>query len=587
MIALPEMVAIVIAIAVLVASLSVLRSGHRWRWPLVLGQVLAGVLLYVFLIPPKAAETGGTLTILTAGATSEQLASVRTDAGVNALPEIASKVDPRIERAPDLATVLRRHPQTSRLHVVGNGLPSRDRNAARGIAVDLDAAPLPDGIVELAMPGHVQVGTRWRASGRIHSTPLNNRAIELRDPADAVAASVRTDAQGRFTVEGIARASGLLRYSVSVRDDDGNPIDMIALAVDSRSGAPLRLLIAAAVPTPELKYLRRWAIDAGQLVDARIGLSEGIALRDADKPLIDMASLAASDLLIIDERRWATLDAATRSLVSNAVDNGLGLLLRVTAPMTSEELAAWAELGLTMKAVDATPPSALRDDTGSDAFALHHLPYRLEGKLAPMVSMRDGDVVVGWHAQARGRIGVITLSDSYRYVLAGSPDRHGSLWATITTTLARARGEAQPRLPELARVGERSVICGLENTGWHVDDPAAVQIALLLDESSDGCAAFWPSTAGTHQLSRDGAQAIAETQSPVWSFDVLADDQAAALRAAQTQQATQDLATASTSVAVSMERVANIPRVVWLLAWLAVMTVLWWVERRDYQTNHD
>ena len=587
MIATPVLIAVLIASAVAVAIFRVLRSMHRWRRLLALGQVLAGALLYLLLFPPQAPETGATLTILTPGVTSEQLAATGTGAQVIALPDIAIKVDGRIERAPDLATALRRYPQTSSVHVIGNGLPSRDRQTARRIAVKFDAAPLPDGFVELSMPDHVQVGNRWRVSGRIQATPLANHAIELHDPAEGVAASVRTDAQGRFTVEGAARASGLLRYSLRALDEDGKPIDQVPLSIDARADAPLRLLMMAAVPSPELKYLRRWATDAGQIVDSRIGLSDGIALRDAEQPLIDATSLAASDLLIVDERSWAALDATTRERITGAVDSGLGLLLRVTGPITNEDLDAWGELGVTITAADPVAPSPLRDDTREDALALTHLPYRLGADMAPLAAARNGDVVIGWRAQGQGRIGVIILADTYRYVLTGTPDRHGSLWSSITSILGRARGNSQPRLPSFARVGERAVICNLGESGWHIEDPSRVRTALLPDEGSDGCAAYWPSMTGAHHLSRNNEPATTEPPSASGSFDVLADGQAATLLAAQTQRATQNLATQPTTVAATADRIAHIPRVVWLLAWLCVMTLLWWVERRDYQINHD
>ena len=587
MIAMPVLAAILIASAVAVAIFRVLRSVHKWRWPLALGQVIAGVMLYLFLFPPLGSEPDGTLTIWTPGVTGEHVASTGIGGKVIALPGITIDIDGRVERAPDLATALRRHPQTSRVHVIGDGLPARDRAAARGIAIDFDAAPLPDGVVELSIPDHVQVGNRWRVSGRILARPLADRTIELRDPADTVAASVRTDAQGRFSVEGVASASGLLRYSLSVLDDDGKPLNTIALSIDARADAPLRLLIMAAVPSPELKYLRRWATDAGQVVDSRIGLSEGVALRDAEKPLIDAASLAAGDLLIVDERSWASLDVATRKLVTDAVESGLGLLLRVTAPIATEDLNKWAELGVAMTATDPVPPSALRGDAREDTLAFTHLPYRLDTNMARLITTRDGDLVVGWQAQGQGRIGVTTLADSYRYVLTGSPDRHGSLWASVTTTLARARGKSQPRLPNFTRVGERAVICDLDGTGWQIEGPSGVQTALLLEESSERCAAYWPSMTGVHRLSRDDSRATTESESPSSLFDVLTDDQARTLLAAQTQRATQDLATLSTALAATPGRIANIPRIVWLLAWLSVMTVLWWVERRDHQKTHD
>ena len=138
MIAMPVLVAGLIALAVVIAAVRILRSGHRWRWPLAFGQLLAGVLLYVFLFPPPVTEVGGNLTILTPGISSEQLAGVGTGADVIALPGIAIRVDGRIERAPDLATALRRHPETSRLRVVSAGVAATAAVAAWALPLRLN-----------------------------------------------------------------------------------------------------------------------------------------------------------------------------------------------------------------------------------------------------------------------------------------------------------------------------------------------------------------------------------------------------------------------------------------------------------------
>ncbi|MEO7917673.1 MAG: hypothetical protein ABIR16_08530, partial [Dokdonella sp.] len=252
MMAMSLLVGILIAIATLIAAFGVLRSRQRWAWLLAVGQLLAGALLYVFLFPPQGHQSGGALTILTPGVTSAQLGTVGSGTNVIALPGILIDVDARIERAPDLATALRRHPDTSSLQVVGNGLPLRDRAAARGLAINLDESPLGDGVVELALPPRVQLGNRWRANGRIHASTPVSRTIELRDPSDAVAATVKSSARGEFQIEGVAHSSGLLRYQLSMRDDQGSLIDELPLTLDSRIGTPLRVLLLAAVPTPEL-----------------------------------------------------------------------------------------------------------------------------------------------------------------------------------------------------------------------------------------------------------------------------------------------------------------------------------------------
>lgn len=564
MIGLQTIATALILVTTLAAVVRVLRGGGRRNLPLAIGQLIAGAMLYLLLFPPQAGERGGELTVLTPGATLEQVAAPSASMRI-ALPGAADG-DGRIEHSPDLASALRRHPQTTRLHVIGHGLPARDRDAARGLAIAFEPAPLPDGIVELATPQHVQVGNRWRVAGR--ATPAGF-TVELRDPADALAASAKTDAQGRFELDGLARAAGVARFSVRLVDAGGRMLDRIPVLVDARADEPLRMLVLAAVPGPELKYLRRWASDAGLVVDSRIGLSEGVMLAADAKP-VDAALLAQQDLVIVDERRWQQLDAAMKTALLDGVDGGLGLLLRVTGPLSPELLTAWSALGVDLQAIDGVQPEALA--SGDDALALTPAPYRLPATLAKLVATRSGKAVVGWQPRGRGRIGVTTLTDSYRDVLAGNPDRHGSLWARIATTLARARAEAQPQLPALARKGERATLCGLSGDGWRIESGDEAATVLLPAREHGDCAAFWPSTAGTHRLVREDA---------TWSFDVLGDDVAGALQAARTRDATQAVAGASAPAEESTS--ARLPpRGAWLLTWLLTMGLLWWAERRAW-----
>ena len=96
MITMPLLVAVLIALAAIIAAVRILRSGHRWRWPLAFGQMLAAVLLYVFLFPPQATESGGNLTILTPGITVEQLADTDKEIEVDArLAALKAGSDPQ------------------------------------------------------------------------------------------------------------------------------------------------------------------------------------------------------------------------------------------------------------------------------------------------------------------------------------------------------------------------------------------------------------------------------------------------------------------------------------------------------------
>ena len=111
----------------------------------------------------------------------------------------------------------------------------------------------------------------------------------------------------------------------------------VSVAVVIESGAALTLRIRAAGPDPDQKYGRRWARDAGATVGASVGLSDQIALRDGDAAL-DAATLAGTDLLLLDERSWAQLSSDEQASVLTAVEQGMGLLLRVTGAVDRPKL---------------------------------------------------------------------------------------------------------------------------------------------------------------------------------------------------------------------------------------------------------
>jgi hypothetical protein len=123
------MLAVVLALVVVV-SIARLFLQHRrtapaqhsrsWRLPvLVLAQPVVATLLYLALLPPTKPGEAGTLVVATAGATSAKIGAGQGGDAIVALPEAPHLAG--IERAPDLATALRRHPGMQRVRIVGAG----------------------------------------------------------------------------------------------------------------------------------------------------------------------------------------------------------------------------------------------------------------------------------------------------------------------------------------------------------------------------------------------------------------------------------------------------------------------------------
>lgn len=565
---LPLVVALLLGAGVLLGSVRSLRDAHP-RAPLRCAlHLLAGIALWYGLFPPAVDEAvdASTLVVLAPGAQSAPTATLPRGSRTVALP--GAGAPGLVERVPDLATALRRHPEARHLHVVGAGLPARDREAARGRVVAFDAAPLPAGLVELDAPAQVAPGARWRVAGRLEG--LAGGRIELLDPSGDAVAAAAPEADGRFMLEAHAKGEGRAVYALRVSDAAGTPRERVDLPLRVRGGEAVRMHVLAGAPDPDLKYLRRWAADAGIDLDSRIRLSDGVALSEGDVAL-DAAALAQVDLVVIDERAWMLLATGERKAVRDAVDQGLGLLLRITGPLDDAVAADWAELGFRVQATAAPVAVALAADGAHDAAALARQPVDVVGESAvPLLQAGDGTLRASWRALGQGRVGAWWLADSFRLVLSGDAQRHAALWASTVSTLARARAAAVPALPTDARVGERAVPCGLVE-GASIESPSGDRVALVpvARGGAGACAAYWPAVPGWHVLHSGGAD---------WPFHVRAAADAPGLAAAADARATRALVGGSEPASVAQQPV-RLPRWPFLLAWLAVAGLLWWLER--------
>lgn len=548
---------------------------RAWRTAmLLLAQAASAGLLYFVLFPPPVALEAGTLVVLTARADSV-MASERTAAQVIVLPEALDNAGSiRAERSPDLATALRRHPHTQRIRVIGAGLVPRDRDAARGLAVEYFPAPLPTGLVELAAPERVPASRVFAVGGRAHG--LAAGSAELLDPANARVDRVALASDGSFDLHASARSPGLADYRLRLRSAEGELIDEVEVPLVVTPARALRVLVLAGAPNPELKYLRRWALDAGMKLDARIELGAGLQLGAARAgPGAD--ALDELDLLVVDERSWASLGSRQRSTIGKAVVRGLGLLLRMSAPLSAGDRQRLQALGFDTdsgRAGDTRLGAGfVRPGDAADA-----LPMITRG--AWTVSAPDGVVLLAdaasatlaaWRAQGRGRIGVSTLGDSYRLVLGGRSDAHGEVWSRSFSTIARASDSA--RLPTLALAPphQRSVICGIGNDS-DVEDSSGGVVALHVDPLSAGasCAGFWAQASGWHVL-RDKDRGL--------PFFVPDARSAPALQARELAEATQALASAVADAADVPPATRPGPRWPWFLAWLLLAATGWWFER--------
>ncbi len=585
--------ALVIGLAVALSSLRILGTGPDRRWPqrgvLILLQIVATMLLWWALFPPGDESPKRELTVLTAGTESVAPELWAGHSRVVALPEVGALagLDRTILHVPDLATALRGAPNLERIRVIGHGLPPRDQQFNKEIAVEFIAAPRRPGLIELDHPESVAAGRAWSLRVRIAASP--GASIVLRDAADIEVARAASANDSEFSLDVPGAPAGQLTYRLELLDAADQLIESLTIPVRVEPGAALRVALLSGAPNPELKYLRRWTVDAGLAVDSRIVLTRGAQLGDGPERW-DAANLSDYDLLVFDERAWEALDPAEQQAIVEAVQAGLGLMIRLTAQPSATLQDQLAALGFQVEEADiarsvrlagaantATHPALPVPNERATPIELARRPLKVTGTDAvALLRNTDAEALGLWRGRGRGRVGLLWLTDSYRLVLAGDDSAHNGLWSDLFATLARGQDRRRPQWQSRHRwPQQRAVVCGLRAPAEVLGANAAtVRLIPDPDANAEACAGFWPRESGWHLLRHGGAE---------HAFYVLPADAGAGLRAELDRAAMPGLAagrpgiTTSDNSAKTSLRSSRWPG---FIGWLVLSGLLWWRERR-------
>jgi hypothetical protein len=573
------------------------QRSRAWRVALlVVAQPVCAALLYFALLPPTTPGEAGTLVVAGAGASAAQWEAGRGGDAVVALPEAPSL--PGVERVPDLGTALRRHPGMQRIRVFGAGLEARDRDAARGHALAFEPAPLPRGLVEVDVPSHAVAGSAFRLAGRAQD--LRGGFAELLDPGGQRVDRVALADDGRFTLGATTRVAGAAVFQLRVRDAGQRVIEQLALPMQVESEPAPRVLLLAGAPGPEVKYLRRWARDAGLPMHAQIGAGGGMQVGDAPIGL-NAGSLARFDIVVLDERAWIALGDTQRAALNDAVRGGLGVLLRVTAALPEAERRRPARTRLQRRwrtrrhrirlARPRADDDALRARMGPgsrdaprrpdaaipETPALTRRMLQIDARDAvPLLRDDKGQPLAVWRAEGRGRIAVWPLTDTYRLVLAGRGDLHGDTWSAAIATLARAQPGRPFAIEGELRQGERVALCGIAQDA-RVVGPDGAALALRIDPATGtrACAAYWPKAAGWHRLQSGARGSCSMCGPPMRARDCIRTWCAKRPCGWPRRRRARSEATRA-ALPVPRHPGARWP---WWLAWLLASAAVWWLER--------
>jgi len=555
--------------------------------------IASGALLYLTLVPPHLPVGGETLLV----ATAETPLRVEAKPGERliALPE--APLIQHAERVPDLATALRRHAQVQRIRILGRGLTQRDRDGAAGVPVVFTPLPVPRGLIRLEPPADTAAGAVFALAGE--AAGLEGGSAELLDPAGQRVDRRAIGPTGNFSLGATARAAGLASFTLRLRGRDGKIVSDTPVPVRTYTEEPLRALLVGA-PSPEAKYLRRWAEDSGLDLASRLDTGGGADVGGGTRVSLDAASLRKADVVIIDDRALIALGSGGRAALAQAIAGGLGVVVRMTAPADASARSSWRALRLTVEEGSEVVPVSLPPQApDEDALAAQRGPkaddipgglnsiddpapdlgrWRVRTGPNVVASVRDADgaMLAGWQQRGQGRVALWALANSFALVLNGQADRYYQWWSDTVSAVARPGSAFRPEVPALPQAGERMTICGV-SAAAQVVAPDGSKAALSIDPAAGpkGCAGWWPDLPGVHRIVQPGRDGEDE-----YSVSVLPKNALASAGAREIGEATALWAAAQDTPALRDLPVRKGPAWPWFMGWLLVSSALWFAERR-------
>ena len=117
---------------------------------------------------------------------------------------------------------------------------------------------------------------------------MSGGSAELLDPGGRRVDQRSIGADERFTLGGVARTPGLATFTLRLRGRDKAVVSDTPVPLRTIEDRPIRALLIGA-PSPEAKYLRRWAEDSGIALQSWLDAGAGIDLA-GDGARLDAAS---------------------------------------------------------------------------------------------------------------------------------------------------------------------------------------------------------------------------------------------------------------------------------------------------------
>lgn len=427
----------------------------------------------------------------------------------------------------DIGQLQLREPALSNIDVRGFGL---SRAQWQSLPPDIGItfrAPAVSGFTGMHWPRTLVAGETLHIGGHF-SDPTVKTVITLRllGPAGSMVDESRSRNGDYFSLSTRPRSSGNLIYTLQAWSGDVL-LSKQPVTTSVGTAATINIMVQQSAPSFETRRLKNYAASIGAQVLINTQISRGKSITQSanlpDEADISFSpqTLTGQDILIMDGRALVQLVDQQREWLSDAITDGLGLLILADTSLLEEfekpgrSLLPGFKLTANPDAQAEAVPRLVSNPASGWQQPLPFAAMQLQASDADiLIDNGQGGALVINKSKGLGHIAISLINQSHRWLTGGSSDHWSDYWASLIAAVGRARSDSYllpPSDKSFFKVGERTPVCAMssgENLAATIVSTSSIytqpgfDIPLSADSlgSPRQCGWFWPQQNGWRQV---------------------------------------------------------------------------------------
>ncbi|KQC01276.1 hypothetical protein [Pedobacter sp. Hv1] len=484
-------------------------------WRIIASVAMVGA--FAALIVPitytvKKVESVNELNLITVGTSSPTIAAIKGNKYYVDSAVLKAHQNIKANYLPDLAYHLQLHPELKQVHIYGYGLGKEELKKLENHTVAFHAGSVPSGVISCNWPAELKATTPLIVQGNYQNE--SDQAIKLLlfglgKNIDSL--SVKAKSSVDFSFKTIPKQTGKAVYRlIALQGKDTLSKEPVPFTVAKKE--VMNVLVLASFPDFEYKFLKKWLYENQYPVALRSRISKNkystdfLNRKETNLDQINSETLKNIAVLLADEEELKALSAKERSTIQLAVENGMGLMIRLIDPKQTNPFQNFNRYE-----IPASAEKPLAFKIPAENANLNVLPFvqtlflKTGANEQILVADTKGRAVVSTQLHGMGQVMGSTISATYQWQLAGKSADYTTFWSTLLDKASRKKSMDQTVqfVPQLTTVDQRTRLI-VSGTDDKVPDMRLGEVKLSprqnMELPFEWDAVFWPSQLGWNQL---------------------------------------------------------------------------------------